>query len=144
MSRPRVLLADAHTPLLEVFAKLLADECDVVGVVSSGLALLEAAERLRPDVAVVDIEMPLSSGLVAVRRLKQLHPDLRIVVLTMNEDPNVAAEAFRAGASGYLLKRSAASELQIAVRETMHHRSYVTPLVTEGLVGTRRRPPLDL
>jgi DNA-binding NarL/FixJ family response regulator len=136
MSRPRVLLADDHTLLLEAFEKLLAEECEVVGAVSNGHALLDAAERLHPDVVVVDIAMPLLNGIDAARRLKQLHPDIRIVFLTMNEDPDLAAEAFRAGASGYLLKRSAASELLTAIREMMKHRSYVTPLVTEGLVGS--------
>jgi DNA-binding NarL/FixJ family response regulator len=135
MSRPRVLLADDHTLLLDAFEKLLSEECDVVGAVSNGQALLEAAARLRPDIAVVDIGMPLLNGIDAARRLKRLHPDIRILFLTMNEDPDLAAEAFRAGASGYLLKRSAASELLTAIREMMKHRSYVTPLVTEGLVG---------
>jgi DNA-binding NarL/FixJ family response regulator len=139
MSRPRVLLADDHTLLLAAFEKLLAEECDVVGAVSDGHALLEAAARLRPDVAVVDIGMPLLNGIDAARRLKQSHPDIRILFLTMNEDPDVAAEAFRAGASGYLLKRSAGSELLTAVHEMMQHRSYVTPLVTEGLVGSMMR-----
>jgi DNA-binding NarL/FixJ family response regulator len=136
MSRPRVLLADDHVMLLEAFAKLLADECDVVGMVSNGHALLEAADRLRPDVAVVDIGMPLLNGIAAAARLKQIHPSIRIVFLTMNEDPDLAAEAFRSGASGYVLKRSAASELLTAIREMMRQRSYVTPLVTEGLVGS--------
>jgi DNA-binding NarL/FixJ family response regulator len=136
MSLPRVLLADDHTLLLDAFEKLLADECDVVGAVSDGHALLEAAARLRPDVVVVDVAMPLLNGIDAARRLRQLHPDIRIVFLTMNEDPDVAAEAFRAGASGYLLKRSAASELITAIREVTKQRSYLTPLVTEGLVGS--------
>lgn len=135
MSRPRVLLADDHTLLLEAFTKLLAEDCDVVGTVSNGRALLDAAAQLRPDIAVVDISMPLLNGIDAARRLKQIHPDIRILFLTMNEDPDLAAEAFRAGASGYLLKRSAASELLTAIREMMKRRSYVTPLVTEGLVG---------
>jgi DNA-binding NarL/FixJ family response regulator len=141
MSRPRVLLADDHTLLLDAFEKLLADECDVVGAVSNGHALLEAAAKLRPDVVVVDVAMPLLNGIDAARRLKQAQPDVRIVFLTMNEDPDLAAEAFRVGASGYLLKRSAASELIAAIREVMKNRSYVTPLVTEGLVGTILQRP---
>lgn len=136
MNRPRVLLADDHTLLLEAFRMLLADECDVVGTVSDGHALLEAAARLRPDLVVVDIAMPLLNGLDAARQLKQLHPDIRVLFLTMNEDPDLAAEAFRAGASGYLLKRSAASELLTAIRETMSFRSYVTPLVPANIAGS--------
>jgi DNA-binding NarL/FixJ family response regulator len=91
---------------------------------------------LKPDVVVVDVAMPLLNGIDAARHIKQLLPDTRIVFLTMNEDPDLAAEAFRAGASAYLLKRSAASELLTAIREVVQRRSYVTPLVTEGLVGS--------
>ena len=139
MSRPRVLLADDHTLLLEAFQKLLADDCDVVGAVSDGRALIAATHKLRPDVIVVDVSMPLLSGLEAARQIKQSMPDTRIVFLTMNEDPDLAAEAFRAGASAYLIKRSAASELLTVIREVMRHRSYVTPLVTEGMVGSMLR-----
>jgi len=136
MSRPSVLLADDHTLLLEAFQKLLAEDCEVVGMVADGRALIAAALKLRPDVVVVDVAMPLLNGLDAARQIKQLLPETRIVFLTMNEDPDLAAEAFRAGASGYLLKRSAASELLTAIREVVQRRSYVTPLVTEGLVGS--------
>ncbi|HEV3062604.1 MAG TPA: response regulator transcription factor [Vicinamibacterales bacterium] len=141
MSKPRVLLADDHTMLLEAFQKLLADECDVVGAVSDGRTLVTAAATLRPDVIVVDVAMPLLNGIDATRQIKQAQPDARIIVLTMNEDPEVAAEAFRAGACGYLLKRSAASELMTAILEAMQHRSYITPLVTERLVDSLLRTP---
>ena len=150
MTRPRVLLADDHTLLLEAFEKLLSDECDVVGAVADGRALVEAAKKLKPDVVVVDVAMPLLNGLDAARQIRQLLPETRIVFLTMNEDPDLAAEAFRAGASAYLLKRSEASELLTAIREVVKHRSYVTPLVTEGLVGSvlkqaeRARPSQEL
>jgi len=140
MNRPRVILADDHTLLLEAFEKLLADECDVVAAVADGRALVEAVARLKPDVVVVDISMPLLNGIEAARQIKQAQPDLRIIFLTMNEDPDLAAEAFRAGAAGYLLKRTAASELVTAIREVMRHRTYVTPLVTEGLAGSRLQP----
>ena len=141
MIRPRVILADDHTLLLDAFRKLLIDDCEVVAAVSDGRALLEATATLRPDVVVVDIAMPLLNGIDAARQIKASLPDTRIIFLTMNEDPDLAAEAFRAGASGYLLKRSAASELQTAIREVVMHRSYVTPLVTEGLMGSMLRGP---
>jgi DNA-binding NarL/FixJ family response regulator len=134
MPRPRVLLADDHALLLAAFEKLLADQCEVVGLVSDGRALIEAAERLRPDVIVLDIAMPLLNGLDAGRQIKQKMREVRLVFLTMNEDPALAAEAFRAGASAYLLKRSAASELSTALDEVMRGRSYVTPLMTGGMV----------
>jgi DNA-binding NarL/FixJ family response regulator len=136
MSRPRVLLADDHALLLGAFEKLLCAECDIVGQVSDGRALVEAAGELRPDVIVLDISMPLLNGLEAARQIKNKSRDVKLVFLTMNEDTDLAAEAFRAGASAYLLKRSAASELLTAIREVMQGRSYVTPLITEGLVGS--------
>jgi len=136
MGRPRVLLADDHALLLGAFEKLLAEECDIVGQVSDGRALVAAAETLKPDVVVVDISMPVLNGLEAGRQIKQKLRDVKLVFLTMNEDADLAAEAFRVGASGYLLKRSAASELATAIREVMQGRSYVTPLITAGLVGS--------
>jgi DNA-binding NarL/FixJ family response regulator len=140
MAKPRVLLADDHSLLLEAFEKLLADDCDVVGRVTNGRELLDAAERLRPDVAVVDVSMPLLNGMDAARQLKHTRPELRIIFLTMNEDPDLAAEAFRVGASGFLLKRSAGSELVTAIREVMQRRSYVTPLITAGLMESMLEP----
>ena len=136
MSRPRVLLADDHTLLLGAFEKLLSEDCDVVGQVSDGRALVEAAEELKPDIVVLDISMPLLNGLEAGRQIKRKMPGTKLVFVTMNEDTDLAADAFRAGASGYLLKQSATSELMAAIRQVMEGRSYVTPLITEGLVGS--------
>jgi len=149
MPGPRVLLADDHNLLLGAFAKLLSDECEIVGSVSDGRALLEAAERLKPDIIVLDVAMPLLNGLDAGRQIKQARKSVKLVYVTMSEDADVAAEAFRAGASAYLLKRSAASELLVAIREVMKGRSYVTPLVTEGMVGSfmqaaERKPSHEL
>ena len=140
MSRPRVLLADDHTLLLEAFQKMLAAECDVVGTVSNGRAVVSEALKLRPDVVVLDITMPLLNGVDAARQLKRELPDARIVFLTMNEDAELAAEAFRAGGSGYLLKRSAGTELLAAIREVASGRFYMTPLVTEGVLGSMLQP----
>ena len=134
MRRPRVLLADDHQMLREAFARLLEPSCDVVGGVADGRALLAAAPTLKPDIVVLDISMPLLNGLDAARQLKKAMPEVRIVVLTVNEDADLAAEAFRAGASGYLLKNSAASELLLAIEEAMRGRCYVTPLVAKELV----------
>jgi DNA-binding NarL/FixJ family response regulator len=134
MSRPRVLLADDHRMLREAFAQLLESTCEVVGAVGDGRALLTSAEELKPDIVVVDIGMPLLNGLDAARQLKRSMPEVKIIILTVSEDPDVAAEAFRAGASSFLLKNSAASELLRAIDEAMHGQSYVTPLVAKGLV----------
>jgi DNA-binding NarL/FixJ family response regulator len=140
MRNPRVLLADDHAMLLAAIEKLLADEYTIVGQVLDGRALVAEAEKLKPDVIVLDIGMPSLNGLDAARRLKQVLKDVKLVFLTMHEDPDLAAEAFRAGASAYLLKRSAATELSIAIREAMQGRSYVTPLVTQDLVGSLLHP----
>jgi DNA-binding NarL/FixJ family response regulator len=140
MGRPRVLLADDHALILGAFERLLSEECEIVGQVTDGRALVAAVETLKPDVVVVDISMPVLNGLEAGRQIKQKARDVKLVFLTMNEDPDLAAEAFRAGASGYLLKRSAASELATAIREVSQGRSYVTPLITAGLVGSLQHP----
>jgi DNA-binding NarL/FixJ family response regulator len=141
MRRPRVLLADDHRLVREAFARLLESECDVVGAVADGRALLEAAPDLRPDIVVLDIAMPLLNGLDAGRRLRRLMPGVKLIFLTVSEDPDLAAEAFRAGASGYLLKNSAASELLKSIQEVSLGRSYVTPLATQGLVTSFLRDP---
>jgi DNA-binding NarL/FixJ family response regulator len=131
-----VVLADDHIMIAEAFEKLLSPSCDVVAKVGDGRALLAAVRELHPDVVVVDISMPLLNGLTAARQIKELDPEIKLVFVTMNEDPDLAAEAFRAGASAYLLKRSAASELLTAIQQVVQHRSYVTPLVTQGMVGS--------
>jgi len=141
MKRPRVLLADDHRLLREAFARVLEPECDVVGAVRDGRAALSAARELRPDIVVLDIAMPLLNGLDAARELKRTMPDLKLIFLTMNEDADVAAESFRVGASGYLLKNSAASELLQAIREVSEGRSYITPLATRGLVENLLHEP---
>jgi DNA-binding NarL/FixJ family response regulator len=143
MKRPRVVLADDHRLLREAFAQLLEPACEVVGAVADGRALLAASKELRPDVVIVDVAMPLLNGLDAARQLKRLMPAVKIVFLTVSEDPDLAAEAFRVGASGFLLKNSAASELVQAIQEALQGRSYVTPQATQGLVGTFINAPED-
>ncbi|MBP3957003.1 response regulator transcription factor [Gemmata sp. G18] len=134
MNRPRVLFADDHRLIREAFARLVEPECDVVGAVADGLALLAEVPTLRPDIVVADIAMPLLNGLDATRQLRKDAPDVKVIILTMNEDADLAAEAFRVGASGFLLKNSAASELLQAIREVAQGRSYITPMATRGLV----------
>jgi DNA-binding NarL/FixJ family response regulator len=136
MAKPRVIVADDHTLLAEAFEKLLSPEWDVVARVADGRALVNAVREHHPDVVVLDLAMPLLNGLEAARQIKQFDRAIKLVFVTMNEDPDLAAEAFRVGGSAYLLKRSAGSELLTAIREAMKHRSYVTPLVTEGMLGS--------
>jgi len=139
--KPRVVIIDDHTLVADACRLLLGPVCDVVGTFSEPRAFLEQAQTLRPDVVVLDVSMPSLNGLDTARALLQLLPDVRIIMLTMNEDPDVAAEAFRVGAHGYVLKRSLGSELPLAVREVMAQRYYVTPLITRDLVGSLSRDP---
>lgn len=121
--------------LVEALKKVLESECDVVGSVGDGLALLKAAAKLRPDVIVLDIAMPLMNGLDAGRQLQDDIPAAKLVFLTMNEDPYLVGEAFRAGASAYLLKQGAAFELTKAITEVLKGRIYVTPRIAGGLAN---------
>ncbi len=136
VKRPRVVLADDHLMLREAFARLLEPTCDIVGTASNGRALLTVAAELHPDVIVLDISMPSLNGLDAARRLHQEMPEVKVVFLTVNEDPDLAAQAMHEGASGYLLKNSAAAELQQAIDEAMQGRTYITPLIAKGLVDS--------
>jgi DNA-binding NarL/FixJ family response regulator len=135
MPKIRVLLADDHTLVAEALKSLLAEPFDLVGVVHDGRALVEAAEKLRPDVIVTDISMPLLNGLEAVRQLHERRPETRIIVLTMHRDTHLAASAFRAGVSGYLLKISPSEELVKAIREVAQGHSYVTTLLAKDLIN---------
>jgi DNA-binding NarL/FixJ family response regulator len=134
MSKPRVLLADDHIIVAEGLQSLLEDEFEFVGTVEDGLALLDAAQKLNPDVIVADISMPVLSGLDAVRQLKRDGVTSKVIFLTMHTEPQLAAEAFRAGASGYLVKSSAGEELITAIHEVVKGRAYVTPLITRDVL----------
>lgn len=134
MPKTRVLLAEDHTVVAEGLQALLKDSFDLLGVVHDGRALLEAAEKLRPDVILTDISMPLMNGLDAIRQLRTRRPDAKIVVLTMHRETSLAAEAFQAGVSGYLLKISPGEELIKAIREVAQGRSYVTTLLAKDLI----------
>ena len=109
-------------------------------MVADGRAVLAEVPRLRPDIVVLDIAMPVLNGLDAARQLRQSAPEVKIIFLTASEDADIAVEAFRLGASGYLVKSSAASELLWAVREVSLGRSYITPLATRGLIDALLGP----
>jgi DNA-binding NarL/FixJ family response regulator len=134
MSRPRVLLADDHTLVLDGFRKLLEDRCEIVGVAEDGRTLLRKAQELQPDIVTLDISMPQLNGIDAARKLKKILPRTKLIFVTMHADPAYVNEAFKAGASGYLLKRSAGSELLQAIQSALDGQCYVTPLVAKGLV----------
>jgi DNA-binding NarL/FixJ family response regulator len=134
MSRPRILLADDHTLVLEGLQKILEDDFEVIDTVEDGRALIEAAQRLEPDVIVLDISMPLLNGLDAARKIKKNDQRCKIIFLTMHADPTYAKEAFQAGASAYLLKRSAAAELTQAIQAVLKDQFYVTPVIAKDLL----------
>ena len=133
--RPRLLLADDHTLLLEGIRLMLEPEFELVGSVEDGQSLLAAASKLKPDIILLDISMPALNGIDAARRIRRLLPAVKMIFLTMHADADYVAEAFRAGAMGYLLKRAAASELKIAIREVIKGNYYVSPLVARNALN---------
>src|SRR5262245_22275953 len=135
--KPRIVIVDDHTLLAEAFGKLLEPEFDVIASYNDPRKFLLDAVELQADVVILDVSMPLMNGLDATRELRRIVPKTRVIILTMNEDPDIAAEAFRLGAFGYLLKRSAPSELSVAVREVVRHRYYITELLTPDVIGMR-------
>lgn len=138
MSKPRVLLADDHQILAEGLRGLLEPEFEVVAVVADGRQLVAAARKHRPDVIVTDVGMPLLNGIDAAGQLRDLGVKAKVVFLTMHHDVAYARRAMAAGASGYVLKQSAASELVTAVREALRGQTYVTPKIAGELLQSYR------
>jgi len=131
---PRIIIADDHTLVAEACKKLLENDYEVVCTVGDGRSLVRAAAEMRPHLIIVDVSMPLLNGLDAGQQIKELLPAVKLVYLTMNHDADLAAEAFRRGASGYLLKTCAATELAIAVREVLRGKSYLSPMIAKDTV----------
>ena len=140
MKKPRVIMADDHSLILAGLRRLVEAECEVVGTVEDGRTLVETAQKLRPDLILLDISMPLLNGLEAARQLHKLVPESKLIFLTMHASPTYATEAFQAGASGYLLKRSAASELSQAIQSVMQGQQYLTPLITKDVLDSVFKP----
>jgi DNA-binding NarL/FixJ family response regulator len=134
MRRPRILLADDHAIVADGLTSLLKDSYDLVGTVRDGQQLVEAAKRLRPDVIVADISMPVLSGLDALRKLKADRVDTRVIFLTMHAENELVMEAVRAGASGFLLKQAAGDELVNAIEEVLQGRMYLMPAITKDVI----------
>lgn len=152
LRRPTVLLADDHPMMLEGLHKLLKVDLEVVGTVRDGRALVESAERRRPDLVVTDISMPGTDGLAATRRLRTTAPGVRVLILSIYTETSWVRAAFAAGARGYLTKTAAAEEIGTAVREVLADRFYVSPRVARaaflpaaagesGRVPRPERPP---
>ena len=120
--------------MLDAFRKLLEDRCEIVGVAEDGRTQIRMAQELQPDIVTLDISMPQLNGVDAARKLKKILPRIKLIFVTMHADQAYVNEAFKAGAAGYLLKRSAGSELLQAIQSVMDGQCYVTPLVAKGLV----------
>ena len=140
VKRPRILMADDHSILLAGLRKLVEDRCEVVGTVEDGRALLDAAQKVKPDLIILDISMPLLNGLDAARQLTKLLPDAKLLFLTMHSSPTYATEAFKVGAAGYLLKQSAASELPQAIEAVIKGQTYLTPAITKSVLQAALSP----
>jgi len=132
--QPKIIVADDHTLVAEACKKLLEPEYNVVATVGDGRALVRLASVFKPQVVIVDVGMPLLNGLDAGQQVKKLLPSVKLVYLTMNQDADLAAEAFRCGASAYLLKTGAASELTTAVQEVLKGKSYLSPSIAKDTV----------
>jgi DNA-binding NarL/FixJ family response regulator len=143
MKRLRVLLADDHQILVDALKQLLEPTYEVVGCLRDGRAVLNTAEKLRPDVVVLDIAMPDLNGLDAGRQLKKKMPAVKLIFLTMNEDPYMVGEAFRAGASAFLLKQAAGLELTDAIQKVLKGGTYVTPSAAKSHANISLREPKD-
>jgi DNA-binding NarL/FixJ family response regulator len=130
----RIFLADDHVLVLEGLSRLLAEEFEIAGTARDGLSLLTEAERIRPDVIVLDVGMPGLNGIEAARRLAKLVPEAKIVFVTQQLDPAYLHSAFAAGAMGYVAKQSASAELVNAIRQSLQGRYYVTPLAGKDAV----------
>jgi len=140
MGRPRVLLGDDHAMFSEGLRGILEPHFEIVGTAGNGLELVAVAERLKPDVVVMDISMPLLNGIAAARKLQKMAGPPRIVFLTMHSDATFATEAFRAGAAGYVLKSSSGSEIVAAIKEAVLGRTHISPLVAGGVLDNFRHP----
>jgi DNA-binding NarL/FixJ family response regulator len=130
----RILIADDHRMLADACKRLLEPEFTVVGVVTDGRSMISAAAKLRPDIIILDISMPYLNGLDAGEQVKKKSPRIKLIFLTVNNDASIAAEAFRRGASGYVLKQSTGDELILAVREVNSGGSYLSPLLARETV----------
>ena len=134
MNRPRLVLADDHTIVLEGLRELLTAHFDLQAVATDGRALVKEVLCLKPDVVVTDISMPLLNGMEALRQIRSSGLATRFVFLTANPDVTIATQAFRFGASGYVLKASASAELITAIRAAIDGHTYITPRIANSVL----------
>ena len=135
MHKPRILLADDHALIIEGFKRILENRYELVGTAADGRALIESAKALQPDIIILDVSMPLLNGIDAAAHLKKMCPVAKLIFVTMHADTEYVRSAFEAGASAYVLKRSAVDELEQAIRAVLAGHSYITPLITKDLLS---------
>ncbi|MGA2600820.1 MAG: response regulator transcription factor [Bryobacteraceae bacterium] len=141
--RHRIILADDHEIILDGLRRILEPEFEIVASARNGREMVAEIERLKPEAAVADISMPLLNGLDALRQCKSGHSRTRFVFLTASPDVGLATQAFRLGASGYVLKQAAAEELVVAIRETLAGRTYITPRIANEVLQNLMSHPAD-
>jgi DNA-binding NarL/FixJ family response regulator len=135
MKRLRVLLGDDHALILDGIRAALQPHYDIVGQARDGKEIVEIAERLRPDLVILDISMPILNGLESAKRIKHLLPATRLIFLSQHLNPAYLKQALRAGASGYVLKSGATEELQIAIATVLRGDTYITPSFGEDAIA---------
>ncbi len=134
MPKPRILVADDHVLVLEGFRRILQEHYELVGTAGDGYAVLAAAKTAQPDIVILDVSMPLLNGIDTAAQLKKICPTAKIIIVTMHAGADYVRSAFEAGASAYVLKRSAVDELEQAIRAVLGGHAYITPLITKELV----------
>jgi DNA-binding NarL/FixJ family response regulator len=141
MSKPRILLADDHLLLLDGLRHLLERHYDLVGVVQDGHSVVSAAQRLQPDLVLMDVAMPILNGLQAGQRLRERQPNVKLLYVSMYGDTPYVEEALRIGASGYVLKRSGWEELSRAIETVLGGKQYISPELFSALQRPEVQPP---
>jgi DNA-binding NarL/FixJ family response regulator len=133
--RPQIILADDHQLLLEGLRKLIETECDIIGTAANGRDLVATTKELRPDIVLLDVAMPLLNGIEAARQIKADNPAVKLIFLTMQTNRDYVREAFEVGASGYVSKLEAASDLISAIKHVHAGRFALSPGLSERLLG---------
>ncbi len=140
MKKARVLLAEDHVLVSEGLTKLLETDFILVGTVVDGHALVQAVKKYTPDIAIIDISLPLLNGLEAAKQIKKCEPQTKLIFLTMHAEDHFVQEAFKAGGVGYILKQSATAELVFAIKEVYQGHTYVSPSIAQGIVSQALNP----
>jgi DNA-binding NarL/FixJ family response regulator len=139
--KPRVLIADDHRLVLEGIEKIVETECEIVGTVTTGRDLVSAVDELNPDVILLDVAMPLLNGIEAARQIRRKNPNVKLIYVTMQVNRDYVREAFDAGASGYVVKQAAASDLLNAIREVQQGHYFLSPMISDRFL--KHTPPAD-